>query len=171
MLFLLEENHQWQVQPPLDADHGAEMPSRSNIQLKEKQPITSISSVITYRLCPCDIKLMLYDEVTKGRSWGTQDARGWIVLKSCYCQERFGAVISHPRALHHRGEGMQQYAAIQKSCRDTFMAASRAGEGYHLETGRSWQPCCRVAAQGWQVLLRWGPPCSSASISFVPYRC
>lgn len=66
MLFLLEENHQWQVQPPLDADHGAEMPSRSNIQLKEKQPITSISSVITYRLCPCDIKLMLYDEVTRG---------------------------------------------------------------------------------------------------------
>ncbi|POI30722.1 hypothetical protein CIB84_005527 [Bambusicola thoracicus] len=68
MLFLLEENHQWQVQPPLDADHGAEMPSRSNIQLKEKQPITSISSVITYRLCPCDIKLMLYDEVLKVES-------------------------------------------------------------------------------------------------------
>lgn len=89
MLFLLEENHQWQVQPPLDADHEAEMPSRSNIQLKEKQPISSISNVITYRLCPCDIKLMLYDEVTKGRSWGTQDARGWIVLKSCSCQERF----------------------------------------------------------------------------------
>ncbi|OXB69240.1 hypothetical protein ASZ78_011360 [Callipepla squamata] len=68
MLFLLEENHQWQVQPPLDADHEAEMPSRSNIQLKEKQPISSISNVITYRLCPCDIKLMLYDEVLKVES-------------------------------------------------------------------------------------------------------
>ncbi|XP_031970671.1 serine/threonine-protein kinase 11-interacting protein isoform X1 [Corvus moneduloides] len=65
MLFLLEENHQWQVQPSLDEDHEAEMPPRSNIQLKEKQPITSISNVITYRLCPCDIKLMLYDEVLK----------------------------------------------------------------------------------------------------------
>ncbi|OWK63241.1 Serine/threonine-protein kinase 11-interacting protein [Lonchura striata] len=65
MLFLLEENHQWQVQPSLDEDHEAEMPPRSNIQLKEKQPITSISSIITYRLCPCDIKLMLYDEVLK----------------------------------------------------------------------------------------------------------
>ncbi|XP_074404720.1 serine/threonine-protein kinase 11-interacting protein [Zonotrichia albicollis] len=65
MLFLLEENHQWQVQPSLDEDHEAEMPSRSNIQLKEKQPITSISNIITYRLCPCDIKLMLYDEVLK----------------------------------------------------------------------------------------------------------
>ncbi|XP_037253860.1 serine/threonine-protein kinase 11-interacting protein isoform X4 [Falco rusticolus] len=65
MLFLLEENHQWQVQPPLDEDHEAETPPRSNIQLKEKQPISSISNVITYRLCPCDIKLMLYDEVLK----------------------------------------------------------------------------------------------------------
>ncbi|RLW04778.1 hypothetical protein DV515_00005521 [Chloebia gouldiae] len=65
MLFLLEENHQWQVQPSLDEDHEAEMPPRSNIPLKEKQPITSISSIITYRLCPCDIKLMLYDEVLK----------------------------------------------------------------------------------------------------------
>ncbi|XP_037999595.1 serine/threonine-protein kinase 11-interacting protein [Motacilla alba alba] len=65
MLFLLEENHQWQVQPSLDEDHEAEMPPRSNIQLKEKQPITSISNIITYRLCPCDIKLMLYDEVLK----------------------------------------------------------------------------------------------------------
>nr|XP_030133235.3 serine/threonine-protein kinase 11-interacting protein [Taeniopygia guttata] len=64
-LFLLEENHQWQVQPSLDEDHEAETPARSNIQLKEKQPITSISSIITYRLCPCDIKLMLYDEVLK----------------------------------------------------------------------------------------------------------
>ncbi|KAI6065119.1 Serine/threonine-protein kinase 11-interacting protein [Aix galericulata] len=68
MLFLLEENHQWQVQPPLDADREAEMPSRSNIHLKEKQPISSISNVITYRLCPCDIKLMLYDEVLKVES-------------------------------------------------------------------------------------------------------
>ncbi|XP_059331795.1 serine/threonine-protein kinase 11-interacting protein isoform X3 [Ammospiza nelsoni] len=65
MLFLLEENHQWQVQPSLDEDHEAEMPPRSNMQLKEKQPITSISNIITYRLCPCDIKLMLYDEVLK----------------------------------------------------------------------------------------------------------
>ncbi|XP_039557300.1 serine/threonine-protein kinase 11-interacting protein [Passer montanus] len=65
MLFLLEENHQWQVQPCLDEDHEAEMPPRSTIQLKEKQPITSISNIITYRLCPCDIKLMLYDEVLK----------------------------------------------------------------------------------------------------------
>ncbi|XP_053838447.1 serine/threonine-protein kinase 11-interacting protein isoform X2 [Vidua macroura] len=65
MLFLLEENHQWQVQPSLDEDHEGEMPPRSNIQLKEKQPITSISNIITYRLCPCDIKLMLYDEVLK----------------------------------------------------------------------------------------------------------
>ncbi|XP_063256746.1 serine/threonine-protein kinase 11-interacting protein [Prinia subflava] len=65
MLFLLEENHQWQVQPSLDEDHKAEMPPRSNMQLKEKQPITSISNIITYRLCPCDIKLMLYDEVLK----------------------------------------------------------------------------------------------------------
>uniref|UniRef100_A0A803YL37 Serine/threonine-protein kinase 11-interacting protein n=1 Tax=Meleagris gallopavo TaxID=9103 RepID=A0A803YL37_MELGA len=40
---------------PLDADH-------------EKQPISSISNVITYRLCPCDIKLMLYDEVLKVES-------------------------------------------------------------------------------------------------------
>ncbi|XP_071418146.1 serine/threonine-protein kinase 11-interacting protein isoform X2 [Pithys albifrons albifrons] len=68
MLFLLEENHQWQVQPSLDEDHEAEMPPRSNIQLKEKQPITSISNVITYRLYPCDIKLMLYDEVLKVES-------------------------------------------------------------------------------------------------------
>ncbi|XP_050572754.1 serine/threonine-protein kinase 11-interacting protein-like [Cygnus atratus] len=68
MLFLLEENHQWQVQPPLDAAREAEMPSRSNIHLKEKQPISSISNVITYRLCPCDIKLMLYDEVLKVES-------------------------------------------------------------------------------------------------------
>lgn len=75
MLFLLEENHQWQVQPSLDEDHEAEMPPRSNIQLKEKQPITSISNVITYRLCPCDIKLMLYDEVTRRWSCG-QDAGG-----------------------------------------------------------------------------------------------
>lgn len=65
MLFLLEENHQWQVQPSLDEDREAETPPRSNIQLKEKQPISSISNVITYRLCPCDIKLMLYDEVTR----------------------------------------------------------------------------------------------------------
>ncbi|XP_058696071.1 serine/threonine-protein kinase 11-interacting protein [Poecile atricapillus] len=65
MLFLLEENHQWQVQPSLDEDHEAEMPPKSNIHLKEKQPITSISNIITYRLCPCDIKLMLYDEVLK----------------------------------------------------------------------------------------------------------
>ncbi|KAM6307512.1 serine/threonine-protein kinase 11-interacting protein [Aegotheles albertisi] len=65
MLFLLEENHQWQVQPSLDADHETETPPRSNVQLKEKQPISSISNVITYRLCPCDIKLMLYDEVLK----------------------------------------------------------------------------------------------------------
>ncbi|XP_056352117.1 serine/threonine-protein kinase 11-interacting protein isoform X1 [Oenanthe melanoleuca] len=65
MLFLLEENHQWQVQPSLDEDHEAEMLPRSSIQLKEKQPITSISNIITYRLCPCDIKLMLYDEVLK----------------------------------------------------------------------------------------------------------
>lgn len=96
MLFLLEENHQWQVQPSLDADHEAETPPRSNIQLKEKQPISSISNVITYRLCPCDIKLMLYDEVTRRWSWGTQDAGGWIVLRSCSCQECLGAVISHP---------------------------------------------------------------------------
>ncbi|XP_054236827.1 serine/threonine-protein kinase 11-interacting protein [Indicator indicator] len=68
MLFLLEENHQWQVQPSLDEDSEAEMPPGSNIQLKEKQPISSISSVITYRLCPCDIKLMLYDEVLKVES-------------------------------------------------------------------------------------------------------
>ncbi|XP_076198911.1 serine/threonine-protein kinase 11-interacting protein [Aptenodytes patagonicus] len=68
MLFLLEENHQWQVQPSLDEDHEAETPPRSNIQLKEKQPISSISNVITYRLCPCDIKLMLYDEVLKVES-------------------------------------------------------------------------------------------------------
>ncbi|XP_027534582.1 serine/threonine-protein kinase 11-interacting protein [Neopelma chrysocephalum] len=68
MLFLLEENHQWQVLPSLDEDHEAETPPRSNIQLKEKQPITSISNVITYRLCPCDIKLMLYDEVLKVES-------------------------------------------------------------------------------------------------------
>ncbi|XP_072731604.1 serine/threonine-protein kinase 11-interacting protein isoform X1 [Ciconia boyciana] len=68
MLFLLEENHQWQVQPSSDEDHEAETPPRSNIQLKEKQPISSISNVITYRLCPCDIKLMLYDEVLKVES-------------------------------------------------------------------------------------------------------
>ncbi|KAJ7405283.1 serine/threonine-protein kinase 11-interacting protein-like protein [Willisornis vidua] len=68
MLFLLEENHQWQVQPSLDEDHEAEMSPRSNIQLKEKQAITSISNVITYRLYPCDIKLMLYDEVLKVES-------------------------------------------------------------------------------------------------------
>ncbi|XP_057286358.1 serine/threonine-protein kinase 11-interacting protein isoform X1 [Pezoporus wallicus] len=68
MLFLLEENHQWQVQPCLDGDHRAETSPRSNIQLKEKQPISSISNVITYRLCPCDIKLMLYDEVLKVES-------------------------------------------------------------------------------------------------------
>ncbi|XP_064370899.1 serine/threonine-protein kinase 11-interacting protein isoform X2 [Dromaius novaehollandiae] len=68
MLFLLEENHQWQVQPPLDVDGEAEPPPKSNIQLKEKQPISSVSNVITYRLYPCDIKLMLYDEVLKVES-------------------------------------------------------------------------------------------------------
>ncbi|XP_068804915.1 serine/threonine-protein kinase 11-interacting protein isoform X2 [Struthio camelus] len=69
MLFLLEENHQWQVQPPLDVDGEAEPPPpKSNVQLKEKQPISSISNVITYRLYPCDIKLMLYDEVLKVES-------------------------------------------------------------------------------------------------------
>ncbi|XP_054031266.1 serine/threonine-protein kinase 11-interacting protein [Dryobates pubescens] len=67
-LFLLEENHQWQVQPSSHEYSEAEMPPSSNIQLKEKQPISSISSVITYRLCPCDIKLMLYDEVLKVES-------------------------------------------------------------------------------------------------------
>nr|XP_009932443.1 PREDICTED: serine/threonine-protein kinase 11-interacting protein [Opisthocomus hoazin] len=68
MLFLLEENHQWQVQASLDEAHEAETPPRSNIQLKEKQSISSISNIITYRLCPCDIKLMLYDEVLKVES-------------------------------------------------------------------------------------------------------
>lgn len=75
MLFLLEENHQWQVQPCLDEDDRAET-SRSNIQLKEKQPISSISNVITYRLCPCDIKLMLYDEVTGGGDHGAYKMLG-----------------------------------------------------------------------------------------------
>lgn len=128
MLFLLEENHQWQVQPPLDADCEAEMPSRSNIHLKEKQPISSISNVITYRLCPCDIKLMLYDEVTKRRSWGTRDVEGWVVLRSCSCQERVGAVISHPNLGPCTMEAGEH--------REMLMCRSHAGMLSHLAAAR-----------------------------------
>ncbi|XP_037767898.1 serine/threonine-protein kinase 11-interacting protein isoform X3 [Chelonia mydas] len=68
-LLLLEENHQWQrVQPTPGAAGEREVPPESSVQLKEKQPISSISSVITYRFSPCDVKLMFYDEVLKVES-------------------------------------------------------------------------------------------------------
>ncbi|XP_050825603.1 serine/threonine-protein kinase 11-interacting protein isoform X1 [Gopherus flavomarginatus] len=68
-LFLLEENHQWQrVQPTPGAAGEKEVPPKSSVQLKEKQPISSISSIITYRFSPCDVKLMFYDEVLKVES-------------------------------------------------------------------------------------------------------
>ncbi|XP_077685752.1 serine/threonine-protein kinase 11-interacting protein isoform X2 [Eretmochelys imbricata] len=68
-LLLLEENHQWQrVQPTPGAAGEREVPPESGVQLKEKQPISSISSVITYRFSPCDVKLMFYDEVLKVES-------------------------------------------------------------------------------------------------------
>ncbi|XP_044834431.1 serine/threonine-protein kinase 11-interacting protein isoform X2 [Mauremys mutica] len=68
-LFLLEENHQWQrVQPMPGVAGEREVPPESGVQLKEKQPISSISSIITYRFSPCDVKLMFYDEVLKVES-------------------------------------------------------------------------------------------------------
>uniref|UniRef100_A0A8C4WP84 Serine/threonine-protein kinase 11-interacting protein n=1 Tax=Gopherus evgoodei TaxID=1825980 RepID=A0A8C4WP84_9SAUR len=68
-LFLLEENHQWQrVQPTPGVAGEKKVPPESSVQLKEKQPISSISSIITYRFSPCDVKLMFYDEVLKVES-------------------------------------------------------------------------------------------------------
>nr|XP_032630379.1 serine/threonine-protein kinase 11-interacting protein isoform X2 [Chelonoidis abingdonii] len=68
-LFLLEENHQWQwVQLTPGTAGEREVPTESSVQLKEKQPISSISSIITYHFSPCDIKLMFYDEVLKVES-------------------------------------------------------------------------------------------------------
>ncbi|XP_067393751.1 serine/threonine-protein kinase 11-interacting protein isoform X2 [Emydura macquarii macquarii] len=63
-LFLLEENHQWQRGAAGESEGSPE----SGIQLKEKQPISSISSVLTYRFSPCDVKLVFYDEVLKVES-------------------------------------------------------------------------------------------------------
>lgn len=150
MLFLLEENHQWQVQPSLDEDHEAETPPRSNIQLKEKQPISSISNVITYRLCPCDIKLMLYDEVTRRWSWGTQDAGGRTVLRSCSCQGGLGAAISHPSLGPCTTEVGEHSELLLYKCQAGTLPqlAAGEGEGCFLGTGRSWQLCWGIAVQG-----------------------
>uniref|UniRef100_A0A8C8S9V1 Serine/threonine-protein kinase 11-interacting protein n=1 Tax=Pelusios castaneus TaxID=367368 RepID=A0A8C8S9V1_9SAUR len=63
-LFLLEEDHQWQWGA---AGQGEGAPD-SGIRLKEKQLISSISSVLTYRFSPCDVKLLFYDEVLKVES-------------------------------------------------------------------------------------------------------
>ncbi|XP_074857737.1 serine/threonine-protein kinase 11-interacting protein isoform X2 [Carettochelys insculpta] len=68
-LLLLEESHQWQRnQRLLGTAGGSEAPLDSGIQLKEKQPISSIGSISTYRFSPCDVKLMFYDEVLKVES-------------------------------------------------------------------------------------------------------
>ncbi|XP_019378228.1 PREDICTED: serine/threonine-protein kinase 11-interacting protein isoform X2 [Gavialis gangeticus] len=69
-LFLLEESHQWQQgQPPSGGADGEMEPElESSVQVKEKQPLSSISSIITYRFSPCNVKLMLYDEVLKVES-------------------------------------------------------------------------------------------------------
>ncbi|XP_060118810.1 serine/threonine-protein kinase 11-interacting protein isoform X2 [Heteronotia binoei] len=68
-LFLVEEDHQRQKDPPFSgAEGGTEKLPKNNFQLKESQPISSISGVILYRFSPCDMKLQLYDEVLKVES-------------------------------------------------------------------------------------------------------
>ncbi|XP_075770574.1 serine/threonine-protein kinase 11-interacting protein isoform X3 [Pelodiscus sinensis] len=67
-LVLLEENHQWQRAPLLAKAAGQGAPPERGLQLKEKQPISSISSIVTYRFSPCDAKLLFYDEVLKVES-------------------------------------------------------------------------------------------------------
>ncbi|XP_062972901.1 serine/threonine-protein kinase 11-interacting protein [Elgaria multicarinata webbii] len=68
-IFLVEEDYQWQNVPPSSgSDSGAEKQPSSCFQLKENEPISSISGVVLYRFSPCDVKLQLYDEVLKVES-------------------------------------------------------------------------------------------------------
>ncbi|XP_054827783.1 serine/threonine-protein kinase 11-interacting protein [Eublepharis macularius] len=68
-LFLVEEDHQrHQVPISSGAEDGDEKLPKNSFQLKESQPISSISGVILYRFSPCDMKLQLYDEVLKVES-------------------------------------------------------------------------------------------------------
>ncbi|KAL8182977.1 UNVERIFIED_CONTAM: hypothetical protein K2H54_010421 [Gekko kuhli] len=68
-LFLVEEDHQRQEVPPSSgAEGGPENLPKNSFQLKESQPISSISGVTLYRFSPCDMKLQLYDEVLKVES-------------------------------------------------------------------------------------------------------
>ncbi|XP_061465415.1 serine/threonine-protein kinase 11-interacting protein isoform X2 [Rhineura floridana] len=68
-IFLVEEDHQWQkVTPSVGLDCGSEEQAKKCFQLKENEPISSISGVVLYRFSPCDVKLQLYDEVLKVES-------------------------------------------------------------------------------------------------------
>ncbi|XP_066487598.1 serine/threonine-protein kinase 11-interacting protein [Tiliqua scincoides] len=68
-LFLVEEDHQMQKAPASSGSEcGAEKQPKNSFHLKENQPISSISGVVLYRFSPCDIKLLLYDEVLKVES-------------------------------------------------------------------------------------------------------
>ncbi|XP_053102711.1 serine/threonine-protein kinase 11-interacting protein isoform X2 [Hemicordylus capensis] len=68
-LFLVEEDHQKQKTPPASGlGSDAEKQLKNGFQLKENQPISSISGVVLYHFFPCDVKLQLYDEVLKVES-------------------------------------------------------------------------------------------------------
>uniref|UniRef100_A0A803T4V1 Serine/threonine-protein kinase 11-interacting protein n=1 Tax=Anolis carolinensis TaxID=28377 RepID=A0A803T4V1_ANOCA len=66
-IFLVEEDHQWQKDPPSSSSDSSTEP-KDSIHLKESEPISSISGIILYRFSPCDVKLQLYDEVLKVES-------------------------------------------------------------------------------------------------------
>ncbi|KAJ6665574.1 hypothetical protein lerEdw1_003417 [Lerista edwardsae] len=68
-LFLVEEDHQLQKAPASSgSESGAQKQPKNSFHLKENQPISSISGVVLYRFSPCDVKLLLYDEVLKVES-------------------------------------------------------------------------------------------------------
>lgn len=64
-LFLVEEDHQIQKGPAsCGSESEAEKQPKNTFHLKENQPIVNISDVVLYRFSPCDVKLLLYDEVS-----------------------------------------------------------------------------------------------------------
>ncbi|XP_029460828.1 serine/threonine-protein kinase 11-interacting protein [Rhinatrema bivittatum] len=63
-LYLLEENHQWKMTssiPSDDANETEDLPG-SGVTVKQKQPISCISSVHLFQVMSCCVQLRIYDE-------------------------------------------------------------------------------------------------------------
>lgn len=69
-LYLLEESHQWMYSPPHTSDAGSQYgdPSGGAACLKDKQPISCISSLHVFRTADCHLQIRLYDETTQSET-------------------------------------------------------------------------------------------------------